>query len=30
MTRAIAEFFTLLLGFAVLYAVLVVFGELMT
>ena len=28
MTRAIAEFFTLLLGFALLYAVLVVFGEL--
>lgn len=28
MTRAIAEFVTLLLGFAVLYAVLVVFGKL--
>ncbi len=28
MTRAIAEFVTLLLGFALLYAVLAVFGEL--
>lgn len=30
MNRAIAEFFTLLLGFAVLYAFLCVFGEWMT
>ena len=29
-TRAIAEFLTLLFGFAVLYAALVMFGELAT